>query len=172
MSRGYENRHYYVKTENGITEYYAKYDGQSIRIEKELYDFLKSSYSQERELERSERRHKFVSIDQVLDSISQVDQHGTLLPAFQVDSAEKVFFNLDSPDRRKKMKELMMRKIACLPLEEQELLYSFGHDSSVLEKLADKYGITTRAMFYRRRKLADQIADSVIGDLNNETSEL
>jgi len=168
MGRKYANRHYYVKTEDGITEYYAYYEGQSIRIEKKLYDFLKTSYSQERALERKERRNTLMYIDQIQSDISHDDRHGAVLPALQVRSAEEAFFNLDCIDKREKMKELMKQKVACLFPQEQELIYSFGHDSSVIENLAHKYGISTRAVFYRRRKLADQIADSVLEDLKNE----
>ncbi len=172
MSRGFANRHYYVKTVNDNKEYYAKYNGQSIRIDKELYDFLKRSYSKERELERTERRHVAISIDQMHENISQCDRHGTVLSAFQVGSPENEFFDLDSPDKQEKLIELMKRNIASLPTEEQELIHSFGQESSAIEKLAEESGLTVRAMKYRRRKIADRVANSIIEDFFNEASGL
>ena len=55
----------------------------------------------------------------------------------------------------------MKEEIEHLSLEERELILSFVNESLIIEKLAKKYNITKRAIYYRRRKLADQIAANI-----------
>ena len=161
MKARFISRHCYAKTENRRTAYYAYYRGQSVRIEKELFDFLNSSYSQERHKKETERKHACVSIDQLYDEMMRVDQHGIVLPSFRVGSAEEKFFDLQNAEEQSNMIAQMKEEIEHLSLEERELILSFVNESLIIEKLAKKYNITKRAIYYRRRKLADQIAANI-----------
>ena len=169
MKARFISRHCYVKTEYGRTAYYAYYGGQSVRIEKELYDFLNISYSQERHKKETERKHVCVSIDQLYDEMMQVDRHGIGLPSFRVESAEEKFFDLQNTEEQSNIIAQVKEEIEHLSLEERELILSFVNESSIIEKLAEKYNITKRAVYYRRRKLADQIAANIRKGIADES---
>lgn len=139
---------------------------------KKHYDFLNKSYSRERNKEKTERKHASISIEQIQDDIRLLNRHGSIPTALQVDSAENEFFYAFHKKDHSLMISLVKNELQRLSPECQALILSFMNGSSIIQELAERYGITERAVFYRRRKLADRLAENIRKGLKNESFKL
>jgi len=153
MRKNLEARHCYLKTTSEGITYYAVYDGQSVRISKEIYDCLNESYSKERNLEVIERKHRAVSLDQLLEENSSSGGHSAISAQYQTISAEEAYFQ----DRQKKLESFVWDEINKLDPDERALILSYLEKNAAISELAAKECISDRAAYYRRIKVARDI---------------
>ena len=161
-------RHCYVETIDGISSYYAFYDGQSIPISKEVFEVLSKSYARECYQERAAKTHSKVSLDQLYDNILNEDYHGSLQVELQQPSVEADFIEQEEISENHIMACIALEEIRKLPTMEKELIMSIFSKTTVIEDQAMQYGISVRMMYYRRQKLAEQIAQKCRRRMNND----
>lgn len=158
MKNTFRDRHCYAKKVNGQIRYYAVYGKDTVEINKEIYDFLKQSYEREWTLEKVERKHKAISYEQLVDDIESLDRHGTLPQALCCASAEAEFFDEIDLSDREELRAQIQEEILFLSNDDRLILETYDTGSEGVKEAALTLGISTRTIYNRRQRIAEDIA--------------
>lgn len=164
MKYAFRDRHCYAKKVNGQTHYYAVYGKDTVEINKEIYDFLKQSYEREWTLEKVERKHKAISYEQLVDDIESLDRHGTLPQALCCASAEAEFFEEIDLSDREELRAQIQEEILSLSEDDRLILETYDTGSEGVKEAAQTLGISTRTIYNRRQRIAEDIAMNLSED--------
>ena len=158
MNGNHRNRHCFATKDGDQVRYFAVYGKITVEIQKDVFDCLWESYSREWQLEKIERKHKKMSIDQIIDDISQTERHGTIPDELLSPSAENIFMENCARKSHFLFLHRFMEKIADLPTEDRQVLMTFLQGSSEVSSTAKTLGIAERTVYYRRVCLAKKIS--------------
>lgn len=164
MNGNYRNRHCYAEKNGDQIRYYATYGKNTIEIEKDVFDCLSESYSREWQLEKIERKHKKLSLDQIIDNIAQMNHHGKIPNELLLPSAECVF--MEKADYKSYLSFLRQFKemVDCLSEEDKQILLTFLGGPAEISDTAKALGIAERTVYYRRNRLAEKLSARIEGD--------
>lgn len=164
MNGNYRNRHCYVEKNGDQIKYYAKYGKNTVEVEKDVFDCLSESYSREWQLEKIERKHKKLSLDQINENIAQMNHHGTIPTELLLPSAECVFMeNVDYKSRLLFSKHFR-ESMNCLPEKDKRVLMTFLGGPLEISDTAKALGIAERTVYYRRNRLAKKLSAWIEGE--------
>lgn len=162
MKSVYRNRHCFAKDVEGQTYYYAVYGKETVEVNKEIYDCLKQSYEHEWSLERTERNHKKLSYDQLIEDIALLDRHGKQPMILCCTSAEEEYINDIESCEKAALFSRLQEEIQCLCSEDQSILTTYMTGSKGVSQVAQSLGISERTIYNRRQRIAKQIRKKVL----------
>ncbi len=164
MNGNYRNRHCYAETNGDQIRYYAIYGKNTIEIEKDVFDCLSESYSREWQLEKIERKHKKLSLDQINDNIAQMNHHGKIPNELLLPSAEWIF--MEKADYKSYLSFLrhFRETLDCLSEEDKRVLITFLGGPLIISDTAKALGIAERTVYYRRNRLAEKLSARLEGE--------
>ncbi len=164
MNGNYRNRHCYAEKNGDQIKYYAKYGKNTVEIEKDVFDCLSESYSREWQLEKTERKHTKLSLDQINDNIAQMNHHGTIPNELLLPSAEYVFMEKVDYKSYLLFFQHFRESMNCLPEKDKRVLMTFLGGPLVISDTAKALGIAERTVYYRRNRLAEKLSARLKGE--------
>lgn len=164
MNGNYRNRHCYAEKHGDQIRYYAIYGKDTVEIEKAVFDCLSESYSREWQLEKIERKHRKLSLDQINDNIAQMNHHGKIPNELLLQSAECVF--MEKADYKSHLSFLrhFRETMDCLSEEDKQVLMTFLGGPAEISDTAKALGIAERTVYYRRNRLAEKLSALLEGE--------
>ena len=164
LNGNYRNRHCYAEKNGDQIKYYAKYGKNTVEIEKDVFDCLSESYSREWQLEKTERKHKRLSLDQINENIAEIDYHGTILKELTSPSAEYVFMEKINYKSRLLFLQHFRESMNGLSKEDRQVLMTFIGGAMKIGVAARTLGIAERTVYYRRNRLAEKLSVRLKGE--------
>ncbi len=157
MNENYRDRHSYAKKMGDQTRYFAVYGKDTVEIEKEVYDFLQQSYAREWQLEKTERKHRAFSLDQLEEDIERFDHHGSVPTELLTPSAEAFMMNKFHDDEHQQLIKSFTEEVEALSETERQIVMTFVGNTEDIHKAASTVGVSDRQIYNRRKKIADRI---------------
>lgn len=162
MKSVYRNRHCFAKDVEGQTYYYAVYGKETVEVNKEIYDCLQQSYEHEWSLERTERNHKELSHDQLIDDIALLDRHGKQPLLLCCSSAEEEYLRDLESDEEARLLSRLHDEIQLLCSEDQSIIATYMIGSKGVNQVARALGISERTVYNRRLRIAKKIGKKLL----------
>ena len=115
-------------------------------------------------MEKTERKHKKLSLDQIIDNIAQMNHHGKIPNELLLPSAECVF--IEEADYKSYLSFMRQFKetVDCLSEEDKQVLMTFLGGPLEISDTAKALGIAERTVYYRRNRLAEKLSARLEGD--------
>ena len=157
MKGNYREKHCFTKTINGIEHFFAAYNGQSVEIDKDIYDCLRQSYNREWAIERKERRHRGSSYEHIVEDIESLDRHGRIPFNLICSSAEDVCMDALAQEDYHEMTVKLNEALDFLSEEEYSILMTYVNGSEDVTRLGIMFGVTKQDIYLRRKIIAKKI---------------
>jgi len=162
MKSIYRNRHCFARDIEGQTHYYAVYGKETVEVNKEIYDCLQQSYEHEWSLERTERNHKELSYDQLIDDIALQDRHGKPPLILCYSSAEEEYLRDLESNEEERLLSRLHDEIQRLRSENQSIITTYITGSKGVNQVARDLGISERTVYNRRLRIAKKIGKKLL----------